>query len=169
MFPDGAFSSRIQYYHLIMIPLSFILFFFSFFLYLLYYYLGKEMSVRRSLSKTLDGTFKLHYFCVFVISSGFQSHCVSFKLDLGENLPTFCMFIHHKWRGSFWKVTAQVITAGPKHLWKSWLDLQIMFVTDSQFSQTKMLKRICRRTLISVFHNLRMPDMFWANQNYIYI
>ena len=79
------------------------------------------------------------------------------------------MFIHHNWRGSFWKVTAQVITAGPKHLWKSWLDLQIMFVTDSQFSQTKMLKRICRRTLISVFHNLRMPDMFWANQNYIYI
>ena len=79
------------------------------------------------------------------------------------------MFIHHKWRGSFWKVTAQVITAGPKHLWKSWLDLQIMFVTDSQFSQTKMLKRICRRTLISVFHNLRMPDMFWANQNYTYI
>ena len=66
------------------------------------------------------------------------------------------MFIHHNWRGS-------------QHLWKSWLDLQIMFVTDSQFPQTKIPKRICRRTLISVFHNLRMPDMFWANQNYIYI
>ena len=81
----------------------------------------------------------------------------------------FWMFIHHNWRGSFRKVTAQVITASPERLRKSWLDLQIMFVTDSQFSQTKMPKRICRRTLISVFHNLRMPDMFWANQKIIYI
>ena len=111
---------------------------------------GKEWSVRRSLSKTLDGTFKVHFFCVFVFSSGFQSHCVSFRFDLGENLPTFWMFIHHNWLGSFRKVTAQVITAGPEHLWKSWFDLKIMFATDSQFSQTKMPKRICQRILISV-------------------
>ena len=91
---------------------------------------AKKCIVRRSLSKTLDGTFKLHFFCVFVFSSGFQSHCVSLKLDLGENLPTFWMFIHHNWRGSFRKVTAQVITASPERLQKPWLDLQIKFVTD---------------------------------------
>ena len=91
---------------------------------------AKKCIVRRSLSKTLDGTFKLHFFCVFVFSSGFQSHCVSLKLDLGENLPTFWMFIHHNWRGSFRKVTAQVITASPERLRKPWLDLQIKFVTD---------------------------------------
>ena len=94
------------------------------------YLLLTKYIVRRSLSKTLERTFKLHFFCVFVFSSGFQSHCVSLKLDLGENLPTFWMFIHHNWRGSFRKVTAQVITASPERLRKPWIDLQIKFVTD---------------------------------------